>query len=273
MRFLLLPDITNILTDLFNSVMRAVPNVLAAIVIFIIGLFVSKIISVVLRKALEKLKIDQLGEKLNEIEMVSKANMEIKLSKIFSKSLYYFLLLFFLVASAEVLNMPAISDVFKGIFNFFPKVLVALLVMILGLLFAEFIRKVLETAMKSLGIGSAIMISNFIFYFLFVNIFIVALSQAEINTDFLSQNLSIIIGGIMLAFAIAYGFASKDIVANYIASLYATKNIKIGDNITIDNVTGIITEIDKSTFTIQSESSKVIIPLSKLSNEKIQIHH
>lgn len=272
MRFLLLPDITTILTDLFNSVMEAVPNVLASIVIFVTGLIISKIVSIIVRKALEKLKIDQLGEKLNEIEMVSKANMEIKLSHIFSKAIYYFLLLFFMVAAAEVLNMPAVSDVFTGIFNFFPKVIVALLVMILGLLFAEFIRKVLETAMKSLGIGSAVMISNFIFYFLFVNIFIVALAQADINTDFLSQNLSMIIGGIMLAFAIAYGFASKDVVSNYIASLYAAKNINIGDHITIDNVTGIITEIDKSTFTIQSENSKVIIPLSKLTTEKIQIH-
>jgi len=133
-------------------------------------------------------------------------------------------------------------------------------------------RKVLETTMKSLGISSAVMISNFIFYFLFVNIFIVALSQAEINTDFLSQNLSLIVGGIVAAFALAYGLASRDVVANYVASFYATKHIEIGDRITVDDITGVISNIDKATVELQTENSKVLIPLNKLMNQNVEIH-
>ena len=159
-------DIQAILTEMWNSTSIVILNVLKAILFFSIGYIISKLVAKGLEKTLQKLKIDQLGDKLNEIDMVSKANADIKLSKVFSKAIYYFLLLFFMVAAAEILNMPAISDVFKGIFNFFPKALTALLIIILGLLFAEFMRKILETAMKSLGISSATLISNFIFYFL-----------------------------------------------------------------------------------------------------------
>lgn len=267
-----MPDIQAIMTDMLRNIAIMIPNILTAVIIFVIGYIISKLLSKGLCKALEKLQIDKLGDKLNEIDMVSKANAEIKLSKIFSKAIYYFLLLFFMVAAAEALNMPAISDVFKGVFDFFPKALTALLIIILGLLFAEFMRKVLETAMKSLGISSATMISNFIFYFLFVNIFIVALAQAEINTDFLSQNLSLIIGGIVGAFALAYGLASKDMVANYVASFYATKNVEIGDRITVDNITGVIADIDKASVIVQTENSKVLIPLSKFMNQNVEIH-
>lgn len=265
-------DIQAILTEMWNSTSIVILNVLKAILFFSIGYIISKLVAKGLEKTLQKLKIDQLGDKLNEIDMVSKANADIKLSKVFSKAIYYFLLLFFMVAAAEILNMPAISDVFKGIFNFFPKALTALLIIILGLLFAEFMRKILETAMKSLGISSATLISNFIFYFLFVNIFIVALAQAEINTDFLSQNLSLIIGGLVAAFAIAYGLASKDVVANYVASFYATNHIEIGDRITVDGINGVVSNIDKATVEIQTESSKVLIPLSKFMNQNIEIH-
>jgi small-conductance mechanosensitive channel len=265
-------DIQAILTEMWNSTSIVILNVLKAILFFSIGYIISKLVAKGLEKTLQKLKIDQLGDKLNEIELVSKANADIKLSKVFSKAIYYFLLLFFMVAAAEILNMPVISDVFKGIFNFFPKALTALLIIILGLLFAEFMRKILETAMKSLGISSATLISNFIFYFLFVNIFIVALAQAEINTDFLSQNLSLIIGGLVAAFAIAYGLASKDVVANYVASFYATNHIEIGDRITVDEINGVVSNIDKATVEIQTESSKVLIPLSKFINQNIEIH-
>ncbi len=267
-----MPDIQPILEQMLLKIGTMVPNIFTALLIFIVGYIISKLVARGLKKTLEKIKIDQLGDKLNEIDLVSKANADIKLSVVFSKAIYYFLLLFFLVASAEVLNIPAVSDVIKGIFDFFPKALTALLIMIFGLLFAEFMRKVLETAMKSLGISSAGLISNFIFYFLFVNIFILALSQAEINTDFLAQNLSLIIGGIMGAFAIAYGLASKDVVANYVASFYATKHIEIGDRITVDGINGVISKIDKSTVEIQTENSKVLIPLSKFMNQNVEIH-
>lgn len=267
-----MPDIQAIMTDMLRNIAVMIPNILTAIFIFIVGYLISKLVAKGLEKTLSKLKVDQLGDKLNEIDMVSKANADIKLSKLFSKAIYYFLLLFFMVAAAEALNMPAISEVFKGIFDFFPKALTALLIIIIGLLFAEFMRKVLETAMKSLGISSAALISNFIFYFLFVNIFIVALSQAEINTEFLSQNLSLIIGGIVAAFAIAYGLASKDVVASYVASFYATKHIEIGDRISVDGVNGVISNIDKSSVEVQTENSKVLIPLSKFMNQNVEIH-
>lgn len=267
-----MPDIQLIMTDMLRNIIAMVPNILTAIFIFVVGYFISKLVARGLKKTLEKLQVDKLGDKLNEIDMISKANADIKLSNVFSKAIYYFLLLFFMVAAAEALNMPAISDVFKGIFDFFPKALTALLIIILGLLFAEFMRKLLETAMKSLGISSATLISNFIFYFLFVNIFILALSQAEINTDFLSQNLSLIIGGIVAAFAIAYGLASKDVVANYVASFYATNHIVIGDRITVDGINGVVSNIDKTTVEIQTENSKVLIPLSKFMNQNIEIH-
>ena len=267
-----MPDIQKIMTDMINDIITMVPNILTAILIFVVGYIISKLVARGLKKALEKLKVDKLGDKLNEIDMVSKANANIKLSAIFSKAIYYFLLLFFMVAAAEALSMPAVTDVFKGIFNFFPKAITALLIIILGLLFAEFMRKILETAMKSLGISSATLISNFIFYFFFVNIFILALSQAEINTDFLSQNLSLIVGGIVAAFAIAYGLASKDVVANYVASFYASDHIEVGDRITVDGINGVVSNIDKATVEIQTENSKVLIPLSKFMNQNVEIH-
>ena len=267
-----MPDIQAIMTKMLEDMFSMIPNIFVAILIFVVGYIISKIVTKGIEKALVKVKVDQLGDKLNEIDMVSKANANIKLSKIFSKAIYYFLLLFFMVAAAEALDMPAVSDVFKGIFDFFPKAITALLIIILGLLFAEFMRKILETAMKSLGISSAVLISNFIFYFLFVNIFILALSQAEINTDFLSQNLSLIIGGVVAAFAIAYGLASRDVVANYVASFYAVKNVEIGDRITIEDVTGVVTDIDKSSVVVQTDNSKVLIPLSKFMNRNVEIH-
>ena len=260
------------LTDMLTNLMNTVPNVVSAIVIFIVGYIVSKIIAKIVKKALSKIGIDKIGEKLNEIDIVQKANMEIKISSVLSKIIYYFLMLFFAVAATSVLGIPEISNLVADIFNFIPRLVVALIVLVLGTLIADALRKMVHTGLKSLGVASAGLLSSVVFYFLFINIVISALSQAEINTEFLSQNISIIIGGIIAAFALGYGLASKDVMANMIASFYSGKQFQIGDKITIDGVTGVVTEIDKSSLTIKTETGRVMFPLNKAVNQKVEFH-
>lgn len=270
--FFFFGDMTGALTDLVTQFVGAVPNIVGALVIFIIGLIVAKIIAKIITKALEKIQIDKLGDKLKEIEIVDKANLNFKISAILGKVTYYFLLLFFAVFATDILGMPAISQIVTDAFNFIPKVIVAMIILVIGLLASDAISKLIYTTCNSLGIPSAKLLSTFVFYFLFINIFILALTQASINTEFLSQNISILIGGAILAFSIGYGFASKDIVSNLLASFYSKDKFQLGDVITIEGDKGQITNIDRSTLTMQSEDRKIIIPLSKLTNQKVEIH-
>ena len=260
------------LSDMLSSLWMTVPNVVTSILIIIIGYIICKIIAKVIKKALQKVGIDKVGEKLNEIDIVQKSKIEIKISTVLSKIVYYFLMLFFAVAATSVLGIPEISQLVADIFNFVPRLIVALIVLVLGTLIADALRKMVHTGLKSLGVSSAGILASVVFYFLFINIVISALSQAEINTEFLSQNISIVIGGIVAAFALGYGLASKDVMANMIASFYSGKQFQIGDKITIDDVTGVVSNIDKSTLTVKTDTGKVIFPLNKAVNQKVEFH-
>ena len=134
-----------------------------------------------------------------------------------------------MVGAAELLQMPAISNLVSGFFNLIPKLMVGFIILVFGILLSDAIRGIVETTLTSLGLPSAKMISSFLFYFLFINVVISAIAQAEINTAFLEQNISIVIGGGILSFAIGYGMASKDSVSNFLASFYANGKVAIGD--------------------------------------------
>ena len=273
MKFLLQVDVMrDALLDMVRKFAETVPNVFMALVIFIIGYIISKIVSKIVHTALKKVGIDNIGDKLNEIDIVQKANMDIKISVIASKFLYYFMMLFFAIAATSVLGIPEISNLVSDIFTFIPNLIVALIVLILGTLLADMLRKGIHTALNSLGVSSAGLISSFLFYFLFINIVIVALSQAKIDTSFLSQNISIIIGGIVLAFAIGYGLASKDVMSNIVASFYSKDQFQIGQKVTIDGVTGVINDVSKSALTIKTETGRVTFPLSQATNTKVEYH-
>ncbi len=259
--------------ELLTSFLKGVPGVLYAIIILLAGLLISKLLEKVTKTTLVKLKVDKLGEQINEIDIISKANFKFSISSLVSKILYYFAMLFFMVVAVDVLKMDAVSELVMSIFHFIPKLIVALIILIFGILLADGLKSIILTACNSLNIPSGKLIANFVFYFLFINVLVVAVAQTGIQTDFLSTNISILIGGVVFAFAIGYGLATKSTMANFLASFYSKSKFNIGDIVTFDGVRGQIIDIDNSSIILKTESSKVIIPLSKMAENKIEIHN
>ncbi|MCB0613690.1 MAG: mechanosensitive ion channel [Phaeodactylibacter sp.] len=264
-------DLMGILQDLLRGFVAVVPNLLGALAVFIIGLIVSKVAARFVRRILVAIGADKLAERLNEIEIVYKSNIQLVPSTLLSKVVYYFLLFIFVIAATDILNMPVISQLMGEILNYIPVLISALAVFVVGLLISDFLKNVVKTTCDSLGIPAAGMISSVVFYFLFLNITMIALSQARIDTEFIQDNISIILAGVVLAFAIGYGFASRNIVANFLASFYNKGKINVGDTIGIEGVKGKVLSMDSSSIVLEVEGREVLIPLSKIASEKIDV--
>ncbi len=260
--------------DLFNGFSTYLPKMIAAFIIFIIGWIVAKFIAKMIHSLLAKTKIDTLADKLNEIDIVHKSNISIVPSTLLSKVGYYLLMLVTLMASVAVLEMPEVSAVVNNLINYIPDVIASMITLVIGLLVAEFIKNIVLTTGAALGIPSIRLIGSFVFYFIFLNVIMIVLKQLGIETAFLTDNLTMILGGIVLAFAFGYGFASRDVMANFLASFYSKDKFVVGDVITLSEDKGEIIKIDSTSFTLQTEdNTKIIIPLSKLAAEKVMIHN
>ncbi|MCB9293131.1 MAG: mechanosensitive ion channel [Lewinellaceae bacterium] len=260
-----------ILQDLLLGFAAVIPNLIGALAIFIIGLIVSKVAARFIRRILVTIGADKLAERLNQIEIVYKSNIQLVPSVLLSKVIYYFLLFVFVVAATEILNMPVISQLMSEILNYIPVLISALAVFVVGLLISDFLKNMVKTACDSLGIPASGLISSVVFYFLFLNIAMIALSQARIDTEFIQDNLSIILAGVVLAFAIGYGFASRNIVANFLASFYNKGKVNVGDTIGIEGVKGKVLRMDNSSIVLAVDGREVLIPLSKIASEKVDV--
>ena len=169
--------------------------------------------------------------------------------------------------------MPALSDLFKNMLNYIPNVVVAIVMLMIGVLVGDSLRKGIETTGKSLGIPSASILANAFFYFILINFLMAALGQLNIDTQFIESNILIAVAGISLAFAIGYGLASKNILANLVSGFYTKDKFSIGDEITVDGARGQIIKMDRSSLTLlQANNEKTIVPMSKLTNDNVIIH-
>jgi hypothetical protein len=264
-------DGTKYLGDILDKFISFLPNVLSAIAIFVIGIIIARFIEKIIRKLLVKIKADKLTEGLQKIEFIDKMNINVKLSNIIAKFVYYFLVLIFLVVSTDILGIPIVSNMIVDVFNFIPNLLIALLLLIIGLLLANWLKNLVLTVAKSLNLPSASLLSNLVFYFIFINVLISAMVQAKINIGFFSTNISLIIGGVVFAFALAYGLASKNIMSNIISSFYYKNKYKIGDYIKIGENEGEVCEKDNFHIVLCNKKNKIYIPLSKLNDNELII--
>jgi hypothetical protein len=260
-----------ILKSLLLRFVSAIPNIIGAIVIAIIGIIIARLVSKVATTLLKKTGIDKLSEKISDIDIVQQSNIRISPSIVIGQLFYYVLLLIFLIAATEMLGMPALSQLISDIVNYVPNVISAMIVLIVGILIANILKKIVTATSKSIGILAYNTIGNFVFYFVFITAVISALTQAKIDTDFVKNNLSIILGGGVAAFALGYGLASKDMMSNFLASFYSRRHFNIGDTIKINDTVGKILYVDNTCVKMQAADRLIIIPLSKFMKEEVQI--
>src|SRR5690606_11567312 len=104
----------------------------------------------------------------------------------------------------------AISNMFAMIVEYIPMVVSAAIMILAGLLLADLLKNFVVGLCQSFNIASSKLIGMGVFFFVVVIAVIAALGQAGINTSLLESSFNIFIAGIVLAFSIGYGFASKE---------------------------------------------------------------
>jgi hypothetical protein len=260
-----------ILKSLLLRFVNAIPNIVAATAVAIIGMLFAKTVGKIIERVLSGIGIDKLAAKLNDIDVVQQYNIQFKPSRVIGQIFYYVLLLIFLTGATEILGMPAVSQLIADLINYVPNIISAMIVLVIGLLVANGLKSIVYSTCKSIGIPSSNLVSNFVFYFVLLTALISALSQAKIDTDFVKANLSIILGGGVAAFALGYGLASRDMMSNFLASFYSRRHFNIGDTVKVGETIGIIVYEDNTCIKVQSDERLVVIPLSKLMRQEIEI--
>ena len=258
-------------TQLITKLIAFVPNLMGAIVILVIGVVLAKVAATVVKRVLGAVGVDKLAARLQSIDVVARADIKVSFAAILSQVLYYFLVLLTLVAATDVLGLPIVSNLVSQAIEYLPNLLAAMIILVIGAILADALREIAVVTCRSLGIPAAGMIGSIVFWFVFVALLVTAMSQAQLQTDFVVANLSILLAGLALAFALAYGLAARPLMGGFLAQFYNRGKVNVGDRIRIGPEEGVIRSIDRASFTLDADGQMVIVPLSKLQTETVRV--
>ncbi|GAB4008200.1 hypothetical protein EXU85_31770 [Spirosoma sp. KCTC 42546] len=270
-----LPELTEVLRNTFQTLIdqfvEFVPRLLGAMVIMLIGIGFARLVALIVLRVLGRVGFDKIGNRLNEISIIKQLKTEIKLSEIIAKVLYYFILLVFIKAATEKLGVAAITEMVASLINFIPKLIAAAIMLQVGVLLADTLRGAVVSVCQSFNIASGRLLSMIVFVFFLIITIISALGQAGINTELLESSFNLIIGGVIFAFAIGYGIASRDLMANILSSFYTKNKYKEGQTIQVDDAKGEIIKVDNISLTLRTGATTTVVPLQTLQMKKVEV--
>ena len=254
------------------QLLTVIPALLKALVIFLVGYLIAKGLYQIIRRLIAASGLDRLTEKLMTIDLFRNADIKLVPSRVLAAIVYYFVLVVFTMAAVDALGMEMLSVMMADLVAYLPNAILAFVILIGGIFLADSIKRLVQTTCRSLGIPSGNLIANVVFYFILLNIILIALSQAQLQTEFMENNISILLAGIAGAFAIGYGMASRHIMGNILASFYNRNQVRVGDEISIDGKRGEVVQLSSVSITLRADDSEITVPFSKLSSEGYEMH-
>ncbi|WP_298897222.1 hypothetical protein [uncultured Psychroserpens sp.] len=259
------------LSSMWPDVINGAMNVVIAIIILVIGWLVTKIVTKIIKKALKLAQVHKLDEKINEIEIVEGKQLNFNTIKVVTKFVKFIIYIMIIVVISDVLGLNMLSEKIGEFLSYLPQLLVALVIFMIGLLFANFVKNGLKSLFESMDLSGGKMLSQLVFFLLLIFISITALNQAGINTDIITSNLTLILGAFLTAFALAFGFGAKEVVGSLLKTFYTRKTFEVGKKIEFQNKIYEIDAIENISVVLKNSEGKLIVPVKDIVESHIKV--
>ena len=143
------------MNTLWGKLAGFIPNLLGALVVVLLGFVIAKLLDALLSKLLAKLGLDRLMGGTGLTKLLARVGIQVPVSTLVGKIVYWFVLLVFLVSAAESLGLQRVSATLDVLALYLPKVFGAALVLIVGVLLAQLVNSVVRGAADGVGLEYA----------------------------------------------------------------------------------------------------------------------
>ena len=246
------------MTALWTKVANFIPNLFGALVVVLLGFVVAKLLDTLLSKLLAKFGLDRLMAGTGMTKMLSRGGIQVPISTLIGKIVYWFVLLIFLVSAAESLGLERVSATLDMLALYLPKVFGAALVLLAGVMLAQLVNGLVRGAAEGIGLEYAAGVGRIAQGLVIIIAISVAISQLEVKTDLLNHVIVIGLITVGLAIALAMGLGSREIAGQILAGIYVRELYQVGQQVRIGEVEGQIEEIGTVKTTVLTDDGELV---------------
>ncbi|MCA9349357.1 hypothetical protein KC878_04440 [Candidatus Saccharibacteria bacterium] len=206
--------------DLADQAIDFLPKLLVALLLLLVGLVVAKAVSTVIDKLVNYVET----HKLTKMAMKKLGVSIISLSGIAAFFVRWSILLIFVGAAVDVLNLTALTDTFDSLIGFLPNIFAFAVVAGLSIIAGNVVKDIVTESAQKAKVANYSTLASAAKAVILVFGLTLAIAQLGLDLTIINNNLTVIMAGIMLALGLAFGLGGRDVAGKIVDDMY--KNSK-----------------------------------------------
>jgi len=207
------------LQNLWQGFLSFIPNLIGAIIVFIIGWLISLGIGKLIAEILTRIKFNQLFERAGWQQALEKAELKVNAAEFVGAIVKWVLVIVFLLAAVEILGLVQFAGLVKNVLAYLPNVIVAALIFVVTVIVVDIVEKVVRAAVEGVKVGYGHFVSAIIKWSIWIFAVLAILHQLGIARSFMETLFTGFVAMLVIALGISFGLGGKEVAAEILRDL------------------------------------------------------
>ncbi len=245
-----------VLDRALNTLGDSLPRIAGAFLLLVVGIPVAWIIGRLASRFLGAIGTDDFAERAGIHDVIARFGLQRSLSRLLGRAVRIALTIVVVVAAVSLLGLGALSTALNEVVLFLPKLFVALLLVLAGAVIGDFLAARAQRVGEQMALSGPLPeLVRGVVLALFV---LLALAQIGIPTTIVIAVLALIVTGVTLTLALAFGLGGRDVAREVTAGRYVTDAFSLGQRISLDEVSGEIVSLDRAATVLRTDTGATV---------------
>jgi hypothetical protein len=214
------------LRTMLLQVAEFLPRLLLAVIILIAGWLLAKLLRFVVVRGLKTINMHVLTERAGVDSFLNRGGIQVDTVAVIGILAYWLVILAALMVTFNSLGLAYVTDLVGRVLLFLPRVIVAILIVAFGAYFARFLATTITAYCRNVGIQDADILGRIALYAVMLFVVVIALDQLNIGGDIIRLSFLILLSGLVLALALAFGLGGQKWAASTLDRLVSGRKQK-----------------------------------------------
>jgi len=210
-------DVLNLsFQNLFYGLVEYIPNLLIAVIIFVLGWLIGAGLGRVVAQVVNSLRVDQALRAAGVERVLERAGFSLNSGAFLGMLVKWFFILVFLVASLEVLGLTQVTMFLTAVvLGYLPRVIVAVLILLVAAVIAEAAQRLVAGSARAANLRSANFLGSMTRWAIWIFAVLAALDQLGV-TPFVQTLFTGVVVALALAFGLSFGLGGQQAASRFI---------------------------------------------------------
>jgi len=219
---LILNTLSQTLGNFFSALALFLPRVLSMVVVILAGFLIALVLKVIVRRIFGIASFRKYCDSAGLTQMMRKAALPPPV-EFLGQIVFWVVWIVFIVLGVDALGIGALREQISRFFLFLPQIFVAMVVLFIGLLIANFFSRATLLAAANANYPSARLLASLVRLLIIIFFVTMAMEQIGLGRRVVLIAFSIAFGAVMMGTAIAFGLGGRDVARRFLERQFANK--------------------------------------------------